>query len=65
MTDIKTITETFWSGSNDSNFSAASGSYEVENEYLQNDEVPETLTIRLLKDKIDELVKELNILKNK
>ena len=64
MTDIKTITETFWSGSNDSSFSEASGSYEVEKKYLQNDEVPETLTIRLLKDKIDELVKELNILKN-
>ena len=59
MTDIKTITETFWSGSNDSSFSEASGSYEVEKKYLQNDEVPETLTIRLLKDKIDELVQRV------
>ena len=39
MTDIKTITETFWSGSNDSSFSEASGSYEVEKKYLQNGEI--------------------------
>ena len=53
MSDIKTVTQTI-----------ASGSYDIEEKYLINDEVPETLTIRLLRDKIDELVVEVNKLKN-
>ena len=53
MSDIKTITQTI-----------ASGSFDIEENYLKNDEVPETLTIRLLRDKIDELVVEVNKLKN-
>ena len=54
---IKTITETFWSGSNDSSFIAASGSFSKEQQMLANDEVEESVTFKLLKDKIDELVK--------
>ena len=38
MANIKTITEIFWSGSNDSNFQAASGSYEEEKSYLEDHE---------------------------
>lgn len=53
MADIKTITETI-----------ASGSYTTEEKYLKNDEIGEVLTIKLLKTKIDELVTEVNILKN-
>ena len=53
MADIKTITETI-----------ASGSYAAEEEYLKNDEIEEVLTIKLLKAKIDELVVEVNKLKN-
>ena len=41
---IKTITETFWSGSNDSTFIAASGSLSKEQKMLSNDEVEESLT---------------------
>tara|TARA_B100000401_G_scaffold326281_1_gene226459 strand:+ start:326 stop:514 length:189 start_codon:yes stop_codon:yes gene_type:complete len=57
---IKTITETLWSGSNDSSFIAVSGSLSKEKRILKNDEVDESLTFRLLKDKIDELVKKVN-----
>ena len=57
---IKTITETLWSGSNDSTFIAASGSLSVEQKLLENDEVAESLTFKLLKEKIDELVKKVN-----
>tara|TARA_R110001592_G_scaffold268529_1_gene534835 strand:+ start:3203 stop:3367 length:165 start_codon:yes stop_codon:yes gene_type:complete len=53
MSDIKTITETI-----------ASGSYSVEEKFLKNNEIEEVLTIKLLKTKIDELVAEVNILKN-
>ncbi len=53
MADIKTIVETI-----------ASGSYNVEEKYLKNDEIPEVLTIKLLKEKIDELIEEVNKLKN-
>ena len=31
---------------------------------LKNDEIPEVLTIKLLKEKIDELIEEVNKLKN-
>lgn len=57
---IKTITETLWSGSNDSSFITVSGSLSREKRILKNDEVDESLTFRLLKDKIDELVKKVN-----
>ena len=57
---IKTITETFWSGSNDSSIIAASGSFSKEQQMLANDEVEESVTFKLLKDKIDELVKKVN-----
>ena len=40
------------------------GSNPVEKEFLANDELPETLTIKLLKEKIDELVEEVNKLKS-
>ena len=53
MADIKTITETI-----------TSGSYSVEEKFLKNDEIEEVLTIKLLKEKIDELVVEVNKLKN-
>ena len=53
MADIKTITET-----------VASGSYNSEEKFLKNDEIEEVLTIKLLKEKIDELVVEVNKLKN-
>ena len=53
MADIKTITETI-----------ASGSYNSEEKFLKNDEIEEVLTIKLLKEKIDELIVEVNKLKN-
>jgi len=61
---MKTITETFWSGSNDSTFIAASGSLVEEQRMLRNDETGESLTFKLLKEKIDELVTEVNALKS-
>ena len=53
MSDIKTITQTI-----------ASGSYDIENKMIQNNETDESKTVRLLRDKIDELVVEVNKLKN-
>ena len=53
MADIKTVTETI-----------ASGSYNSEEKFLKNDEIEEVLTVKLLKEKIDELVVEVNKLKN-
>ena len=44
---IKTLTETFWSGSNDSTFIAASGSLSKEQKLLENDEIAESLTFKL------------------
>ena len=40
-----------------------SGSYPVEKEFLTNSELSEVLVIRLLREKIDELVEEVNKLK--
>ena len=40
-----------------------SGLYPVEKEFLTNDEIDYVLTIKLLKEKIDELVEEVNKLK--
>ena len=53
MSNIKTITET-----------VASGSYDVENRMIKNNETDESKTIRLLRDKIDELVAEVNTIKS-
>ena len=47
---IKTITETLWSGSNDSSFIAVSGSLSKEKRILKNDEVDESLTFRCAMD---------------
>ena len=54
MADIKTITEEI-----------ATGSYDVEEKYLKNDdpEMEDVLTVKLLKEKIDELVVEINAIK--
>ena len=58
---IKTITETFWSGSNDSAFIAASGSFSVEQKMMrENHVIEESITFTFLKEKIDELVKKVN-----
>jgi hypothetical protein len=53
MSDIKTITQTI-----------ASGSFVEEEKFLNNDELPDVLTIKLLKAKIDELVAEINTIKD-
>ena len=57
---IKTITETFWSGSNDSTFQSASGSLSNEQKMLENDEIGESLTFKLLKEKVDEVITKVN-----
>ena len=57
---IKTITETFWSGSNDSIFQSASGSLSNEQKMLENDEIGESLTFKLLKEKLDEVITKVN-----
>jgi hypothetical protein len=53
MSDIKTIDQEI-----------ASGSHSVEERYLKNDEIPDVLTVKLLKAKIDELVAEINTIKD-
>jgi len=53
MADIKTITQEI-----------DTGSYEVEEQYLKNDELEDVLTVKLLKEKIDELVVEINRIKD-
>ena len=68
MTNIKTITQELWSGSNDSNYIVASGSLVDASIYINNQETRTTngddMLVYVLKKKIDELVKEINILKN-
>ena len=65
MDNIKTITEMMWSGSNDSDFQAASGSLSIEREELADSSgIPSVLITQLLYKKIDELVDEVNKLKN-
>jgi hypothetical protein len=68
MADIKTITQELWSGSNDSDYIAASGSL-VEAEKYHNDTETRTsngddMLIYVLTKKIDELIEEVNVLKN-
>ncbi len=53
MADIKTVTQEL-----------DDGTHNIEKSYMANDELPETLTIKLLKEKIDELVAELNTIKS-
>ena len=69
MADIKTITQELWSGSNDSNYISASGSLVESKDYVNNIEIRQSnaddMMIYVLKKKIDELVAEVNILKNK
>tara|TARA_Y100000114_G_C11556680_1_gene229824 strand:- start:233 stop:442 length:210 start_codon:yes stop_codon:yes gene_type:complete len=68
MTDIKTITQELWSGSNDSDYITASGSLVEAKNYINNSEIRisngDDMLIYVLKKKIDELVNEVNILKN-
>ena len=68
MSNIKTITQELWSGSNDSNYIVASGSLVDVSIYINNQETRTTngddMLVYVLKKKIDELVKEINILKN-
>ncbi len=68
MADIKTITQELWSGSNDSDYITISGSLSHAESYINNPEIQQTngddMLIYVLKKKIDELVTEVNILKN-
>ena len=68
MVDIKTLNQELWSGSNDSNYIAASGSLTDANLYINDSLTQNTngddMLIYVLKKKIDELVDEVNILKN-
>ena len=68
MTNIKTITQEIWSGSNDSDYIAASGSLLEAKDYIDNTETRfsngDDMLIFILKTKIDELVEEVNKLKS-
>jgi hypothetical protein len=68
MTDIKTITQELWSGSNDSGYITASGSLVEANNYINDTLTQETngddMLVYILKQKIDQLIAEVNILKN-
>ena len=68
MTNIKTITQELWSGSNDSDYIAASGSLLEAKAYANDTELRNTngddMLVYVLKKKIDELVEEVNKLKN-
>ena len=68
MADIKTIAQEFWSGSNDSDYITASGSLTEAKDYIDNAETRSSngddMLIYVLKNKIDELVEEVNRLKN-
>jgi hypothetical protein len=68
MADIKTITQELWSGSNDSGYISASGSLLEAESYINDTETltsnGDDMLIYVLKKKIDELVNEVNVLKN-
>ena len=68
MANIKTITQELWSGSNDSNYITASGSLSEAKTYINDTEIRSTngddMLVYILKKKIDELVQEVNVLKN-
>ena len=68
MADIKTITQEIWSGSNDSDYITASGSLSEANNYLNDTESRTTngddMLVYVLNKKIEELIVEVNRLKN-
>ena len=68
MADIKTITQELWSGRNDSGYISASGSLLEAESYINDTETltsnGDDMLIYVLKKKIDELVNEVNVLKN-
>tara|TARA_R110002012_G_scaffold290760_1_gene484929 strand:- start:329 stop:538 length:210 start_codon:yes stop_codon:yes gene_type:complete len=68
MADVKTITQELWSGSNDSDYITASGSLTEAKDYINNTETRNSngddMMVYVLKKKIDELITEVNILKN-
>ena len=68
MADIKTITQELWSGSNDSDYITASGSLLDASNYINSTEIESTngddMLVYILKKKIEELITEVNILKN-
>ena len=68
MADIKTLNQELWSGSNDSNYISASGSLTDANTYINDSSSQRSngddMLVYVLKKKIDELVDEVNTLKN-
>jgi hypothetical protein len=68
MADIKTLNQELWSGSNDSNYISASGSLTDANIYINDSSSQSSngddMLVYVLKKKIDELVDEVNTLKN-
>ena len=68
MANIKTITQELWSGSYDSDYITASGSLSEAKAYSNDEESRNSngddMLIYVLKKKIDELVNEVNTLKN-
>ena len=68
MADIKTITQEIWSGSNDSDYITASGSLSEANNYLNDTESRtsngDDMLVYVLNKKIEELIVEVNRLKN-
>ena len=68
MADIKTLNQELWSGSNDSNYISASGSLTDANIYINDSSSQNSngddMLVYVLKKKIDELVDEVNTLKN-
>ena len=68
MTNIKTITQELWSGSNDSDYITASGSLLEAKAYANDTELRNTngddMLVYVLAKKIDELEEEVNKLKN-
>ena len=68
MTNIKTITQELWSGSNDSDYITASGSLLEAKAYAYDTALRNTngddMLVYVLAKKIDELVEEVNKLKN-
>lgn len=68
MANIKTITQEIWTGSNDSDYISASGSLVEAGAYINDNETRisngDDMLVYVLKKKIDELITEVNRLKN-
>ena len=68
MADIKTIKQEIWSGSNNSDYITASGSLSEANNYLNDTESRtsngDDMLVYVLNKKIEELIVEVNRLKN-